>query len=241
MRSDALPLPFSKEISPGRPFRYLLISVVLVLAAIAALPLDFAVGRWAVSGGCPGFFRGMLQAAETFGNGNGVVYIALAVLALDWARRRALPRILVTALGAGMAVNLVKLMVERRRPCAFAFDGTIWDTFGSFIPLTSAGSAGQSFPSAHTATAMGLALALACRYPRARAFFYFMAVLVAAQRVTSGAHFLSDAFCGAAVAFVVATYTLHRGRLAAWFDRFEAEEAADADAAIRLFSRKRAA
>jgi len=68
-----------------------------------------------------------------------------------------------------------------------------------------------------------------------------MAVLVAVQRVTSGAHFLSDAFCGAAVAFVVATFTLHRGQLAARFDRFEAEELVEADAAIRPFSRKRAA
>jgi len=236
-----MPLHISTEAASGRKRRPLLVPGVLLLAAVAVLPLDFAVGHWAVSGGCPGFFRELLEAAEPFGNGNGILYIALAVLALDWARRRTVPRILATALGAGLAADVVKLMIERTRPCAFAFEATIWDSFVSLVPLISAGSGGQSFPSAHTATAMGLAAALAWRYPRARAFFYFMAVLVAVQRVTSGAHFLSDAFCGAAVAFVVATFTLHRGQLAARFDRFEAEELVEADAAIRPFSRKRAA
>jgi membrane-associated phospholipid phosphatase len=221
--------------------RHVLIPTLLLLGAVAVFPLDFALAHWAVNDGCPGFFRELLEASEPFGNGNGILYIVLAVLALDWINRRTAFRILATAFGAGLTADVFKMMIERTRPCAFAFDGTIWDSFGSFFPLASAGSGGQSFPSAHTATAVGLALALSWRYPRARTFFFAMAALVAVQRATSGAHFLSDTFCGAAVACVVATFTIHHGRLAAWFDRYEARETADADDAVRPFPQKRAA
>lgn len=221
--------------------RHVLVPVILVLAAIAVLPLDFTVAHWAVNDGCPGFFRELLEAAEPFGNGNGIFYIVLAVVALDWMNRRAAFRILTTAFGAGLAADLVKMTIERTRPCAFAFEGTIWSSFVRVFPLTSAGSGGQSFPSAHTATAVGLAAGLAWRYPRAKAFFFAMAALVAAQRATGGAHYLSDTFCGAAVACVVATFTIHHGRLAAWFDRYERSETLDADEAVRPFPQKRAA
>jgi len=221
--------------------REVLIPVVLLLAALAVFPLDFAVGRWAVNGGCPSFFRELLEATEPFGNGNGVIYIVLAVIALDWARRRTAFRILVTAYGAGLAANVVKMTVERTRPCAFAFEATIWESFVGIFPLAGAGSGGQSFPSAHVATALGLAAALAWRYPRARLFFFSMAALVAAQRVTSGAHFLSDALCGAAIGCVVATLTLRRGRLAAWFGRYEAKGATAAHDAVQASPRKRVA
>lgn len=221
--------------------RHVLIPAALVVAAIAVLPLDFVVARWAVNDGCPGFFRELLEAAEPFGNGNGILYIALAVLALDWMNRRATLRILTTAFGAGLAADLVKMTIERTRPCAFTFEGSVWDSFVRLFPLASAGSGGQSFPSAHTATAVGLAAGLAWRYPRAKAFFFAMAALVAAQRATGGAHYLSDTFCGAAVACVVATFTIHHGRLAVWFDRYETKGTIDVDEAVRPFPQRRAA
>ena len=221
--------------------RHVVVPALLLLGAVAVLPLDYAVAHWAVDGGCPGFFRELLEAAEPFGNGNGILYIVLAVLALDWANRRKTFRILATAFGAGLAADLIKMTIERTRPCAFAFDGTIADSFVSVFPLASAGSGGQSFPSAHTATAVGLAIALAWRYPRAKAFFFTMAALVAAQRATGGAHYLSDTFAGAALAFALSTFTIHHGRLAAWFDRYEADKTVTVDDAVKPFPQKRAA
>jgi membrane-associated phospholipid phosphatase len=223
-----LPAP---TLPSDRAMRHVLTPVMLVVAAAAVLPLDFAVGHWAVNNGCPRFFRELFEAAEPFGNGNGVAYIALAVFVLAPLRRRAIPRILATAYGAGLAADVIKLFVERTRPRAFVFEGTIWDSFVGVLPLTSAGSSGQSFPSAHTATAVGLAAGLTWLCPRGRFFFLSMAVLVATQRVTSGAHFISDAFCGAAVGCVVASFTLRYGRLAARFDRFEAKGTAETEQA----------
>ena len=60
----------------------LVVPILLLLGALVVLPLDFAVGQWAVGGGCPGFFRELFEAAEPFGNGNGVLYIVLAVVAI---------------------------------------------------------------------------------------------------------------------------------------------------------------
>ena len=231
--------------TPGRSYDWtrsrVLVPALLILGAVLVLPLDFVVGRWAAAGECPGFFRELFEAVEPFGNGNGVFYIVLALLALDWGRRRTIPRILVTAFGAGLAADVVKLFVERTRPCAYVFDGTIWDTFGRFFPLTGAGSGGQSFPSAHTALAVGLAAALAWNYPRARWFFFTVAAVVGIQRVTGGAHYLSDAFFGAAVGWVVAIFTLHTGRLAARLDRFEAEGEGDSEQVATGEQRKQAA
>lgn len=231
--------------TPGRSYGWtrsrVLVPALLIVGAVVVLPLDFVVGRWAAAGECPGVFRELFEAVEPFGNGNGVFYIVLALLALDWGRRRMIPRILATAFGAGLAADVVKLVVERTRPCAYAFDGTIWDTFGRLFPLTGAGSGGQSFPSAHTALAVGLAVALAWNYPRARWFFFTVAAVVGVQRVTGGAHYLSDAFFGAAVGWVVAIFTLHTGRLAAWFDRFEAEGEKDSEQAATTSPRKQAA
>ena len=232
---DSLPVPPIPSVGVTRD---ILLPILLLAAALAALPLDFAVGRWSVKGGCPGFFRELLEAAEPFGNGNGVIYIALALLALNWMNRRTTLRILTTAFGAGLAADLFKLTVERTRPCFFAYEGTIWDSIVGVFPLASAGPGGQSFPSAHTATAVGLAAALAWCYPRARVFFFLMAALVGMQRVIGGAHFISDTFCGAAIASVVASFTLRHERLTAWFDRYEASNATADDDAARPFPQK---
>jgi len=194
----------------------------LLVAAGVALSLDFTVGRWATSGACPGFLRGILDATEPFGDGKGVALIILAVAALDWPRRRAIPRLLTVAYGSALAADIVKLLVERTRPHLFNYEGTIADSFGGLFPLFSVGSSGQSFPSAHTAAAVGLAAGLIWLYPQGRLFFIFMAALVAMQRVSYGVHFVSDTLVGAAIACLVASVTLRHGRLAAWFDRFEA-------------------
>ena len=73
---------------------------------------------------------------------------------------------------------------------------TFESTFHGLFPLFSAGSNGQSFPSGHAATAIGLAVALSILYPRGRWFFALLAVTVAACRVIVHAHFPTDVVAG---------------------------------------------
>ena len=57
----------------------------------------------------------------------------------------------------------------------------------------------QSFPSGHTATAVGLTVGLIRLYPHGRHLFVALAVLAASQRMAASAHYLSDTVAGAAI------------------------------------------
>jgi membrane-associated phospholipid phosphatase len=205
----------------GSRWRDLFLPAVLLTASLVALSVDFPISHWVAMGRCPGFIGESLDVVEPFGNGLGVLVILGAILVLDPRRRTAVPRVVAVSLGAGLIANVVKLSVVRIRPCQFQFEGNVWDTFGQFFPLGSAGSAGQSLPSAHTATAVGLAVALCWLYPRGRGFFVAIAALVACQRIQGGNHYVSDTLCGAAVGCLAAILFIRKGPLAAWFDRFE--------------------
>jgi len=201
---------------------WLLVPAGLVVGAAAALSVDIPLARWCTAGNCPSLLQYLFQVAEPFGHGMGVLLIALTLHQLDPGRRWALPRVLTSSLVAGLAADVLKLLVARTRPYHFSFQGDVWSTFGGWLPLTGAGSAGQSFPSAHTATAVGLALALRWLYPNGRWLFPTLAVLVGCQRIESGAHYLSDVLCGAAVGCLVATVCLRPGAVSRLFDALEA-------------------
>lgn len=204
-----------------RRIRVFLATAVLLLLAWAALWIDYPVARWCRGESCPEAVADVLQVIEPFGNGLGVLAVLIAVWSLDPGRRRGLARLATCAYLPGLAANLIKLMVVRTRPYAFDFQGDIWATFGEWFPMTTAGSEGQSFPSAHTPTAVGLAVGLAWFYPRGRWFFATLAVLVGCQRVVSGFHFPSDVLAGGALGLLVASSCTHIGVLRRVFNAIE--------------------
>lgn len=210
------------SIKPSR--RCLLISAaVFALLGAAALACDMPLARFChelrVDGRWPGDLVRLFSMSEVFGHGLGVFFILLSVFVLDPGHRRALVRVAVATYGAGMSANLVKLCIARWRPHSFDWSkGSVWDTFCGFMTFGDGGSRMQGFPSAHSATAVGLAVALTWLYPRGRWLFTLFAVLVACQRMESGAHFPSDVLFGAALGFIVSAICIHYVR---WFDRFE--------------------
>ena len=123
--------------------------------------------------------------------------ILIAVVVLDPLKCKILPWLIAGSLGSGMIANLLKLTIHRFRPRDFDLtNATVWDTFrtegADFKGM-------QSMPSAHTATAVGLAVMLSAIYPRGRWYFAVLAILVGLQRVVTSAHFPSDVCAGAAV------------------------------------------
>lgn len=183
-----------------------LMPAACMLAAAVAVAVDAAAARVSAESGPAESLRKLANAAEPFGNGLGVVLVLLTIFALDPARRRALPRVATLAWGAGLLANLVKLSIARARPLhwlSLGRDG-ILTSFGGLLPLGQNPSFEQSFPSAHTATAVGLALALAWLYPRGRVWFLGLATLVGAQRVLTDYHFPSDVLAGAALGVLTA-------------------------------------
>ena len=204
-----------------------LLAVALSLAALPALPTDLTLARALMEGRLPGDLRRVLTWSEAFAHGVGVALIAMAALWLDAGRRRRWPRVLFMAYGAGISADVVKLFIGRYRPrYFFALDlssPSVDDTFAGFMRSLVDGldHSVQSFPSAHTATACGLAIGLSRIYPRARWLFLCLATLAAAQRLDAGAHFLSDVFAGAGLGVFVATLSLDTRVFGGWFDRLE--------------------
>ncbi|MBS0208496.1 MAG: phosphatase PAP2 family protein [Planctomycetes bacterium] len=190
----------------------------LAAASAVALWFDVPLARWSIDESSFRFLAGLFHVAETFGNGIGVVIIVVAVAMLDPAARRSIGWLLGASIGSGLAADLLKLLIGRMRPRHWLdprqnLSPEALDTFVGWLPFGQGGSGLQSFPSAHTATAVGLALGLSAIYPRGRVLFFALAALVAAQRVTSDAHHLSDVLAGAAVACLIAPWCVGKLRM----------------------------
>lgn len=208
-----------------KPAGPLWLALLLALAGVGALAVDLPVTSWLLHHDPPGLLAKLATLSEAFGHGAGVAMLLVAIYVLDPARRVNLPRVAAASLGAGLAANVLKLLLGRMRPHhlpeGFNFAGSVFDTFGSWLPLAGGGSGAQSFPSAHSATAAGLAVVLAHFYPRGRWLFAALAALVVLQRLLAGAHYLSDTLLGAALGCLVAGMCLRPRLLGGWFDRLE--------------------
>jgi membrane-associated phospholipid phosphatase len=209
-------------------------SVIFLIVATTSLAIDLPVARFSLSRGVPKEISAFLSLAEVFAHGAGVAVILLAVWVLDPCRRRHLPRLLVCAFGSGLVAQSLKQVISRTRPRQFGFDGSVWDTFLGWGPTVSSGDLAnaldrtiQSFPSGHTATAVGLALGLSRLYPHGRWLFALFAFLAACQRIDVGAHFVSDTFAAAAVGCLIVGLMSDVRFFGSWFDRFEEGRASE--------------
>lgn len=217
---------------PARQMRLAAASLVLLILGAAAFPVDLTVksifdkkvpektasverdslptkSNWRI----PGDLRGFLNLCEVFAHGLGVAMIGLAVIAIDPASRRWVPRILLCAYLGGILAVSIKLLVARTRPEYFAGGETFADTFIRWLPGFSSPTKEQSFPSGHAATAAALAAALAWRYPQGTWFFALLAMLAGMQRLAEGAHYLSDVLIGGGIGLAFAAIWLPDGWL----------------------------
>lgn len=192
------------------------LALLLVLLAATALSIDvYAAKRWKRYPQ-KGVAYSAAILSESFGHGLGVGWILLTIATLDPRNRRKVGPLAVLAFGSGLFANVFKLAVQRWRPLHFRTSNSVWDTFAgwpiagsSYSSLERLGSEIQSFPSAHTATATGLAIGLTIIYPRGRWLFIVGAILVALQRQAVRAHFTSDTLVGAAIGCLWGAIWLH--------------------------------
>ncbi len=135
----------------------------------------------------------------------------------------------------GLAADVIKLLVHRVRPCRYDFQsgepifrGLSFTSVESFGDIFEASY--HSVPSAHTAVAVGLAVALGWLYPRGRSWFLLVAALTGASRVDGGAHFASDVCWGAALGYLLAHQCVGQTRFGRWFDNWESKHKPPSDA-----------
>jgi membrane-associated phospholipid phosphatase len=205
----------------GARWQALIASGLLLVIAVAMLPLDAPFAQWCARIEWPPAFEKLLLLSEVFGHAIGILVIGLLVFQLDPVRRWVVPRVMFTALGAGVAADIVKLFIARARPRHCELEKCAWDMVAGFFAPGSGGISHQSFPSGHAAAAVALAFALAALYPRGRSVFFGLAVLASVQRLVEASHYLTDIFAGAAIGALVAAVCLEVGPLAALFDRRE--------------------
>lgn len=180
---------------------------LLLLSAWLVFPHDAYLALYChkIPNGHPKWLRNIFDNVEPFGHIVGVVIASALVLLLGRKQWKAGMSLFCAGLFGGLAANCGKLFLGRVRPRNFDF-ATLDShaTITGWLPFLSEGSAGQSFPSAHTATAVAMAVFLGSLYPRARWFFFAMTLLVMAHRLHSGAHYPSDILTGAALGWLVA-------------------------------------
>ncbi len=156
---------------------------------------------------------------------NGAIWYALAVLGIGTAylRRKILTDrpdlaqlakevrawlfMIVTMATSGIFINVLKFSVGRERPRFLFRDGT-----SDFHPFALR-IADCAFPSGHTQSIWTAMLCLSLLFPKGRALFIPVAVLISASRFIIGAHYLSDVV---ASIFIAAAFTLLWRR---WFER----------------------
>ena len=181
------------------------VPLLLILAGIAALPVDVPIDQWVRGCDIPGIVDDIFVAGESFGNAAGAILIVLTISVLAPDLRRRTPVILCAALCSGLASQAVKVFVSRTRPRDLPPDiASFAETFQWPFQMTLENIRIRSLPSSHTATAVGLAVALAWCFPRGRWLFTGLAALVAVQRVEIRAHYPSDVLFGAALGWCVA-------------------------------------
>lgn len=203
----ALPAPACLPWTAGQLW---ITAAVLTALAAGAVSLDLPLANTIHDHGLPEPLRRPVRLAEVFGWGGSVALLILTAAVLDRRGWRIVPRLALGALGAGLLADGVKFLVARLRPAAADLSGSVQDTFVAWLPLLNGHTLGrpyghtlQSFPSAHAATAAGLAVGLAALYPRGRWLFVAFAVLACLQRMDAQAHFASDVMAGAALGCIV--------------------------------------
>ncbi|QDU95081.1 phosphatase PAP2 family protein [Lignipirellula cremea] len=205
----------------------LLLAGCCSVLTLAALTIDLPIAAYCRGEKqLPGDIVRILDLFEAFAHGAGVITIAITMVVLDPAAKPYLARILTYAFGPGLLANLVKMLVERSRPHSGVLPSSVWETFGPLAPWLGEGWSGhhelQSFPSGHTSVAVGLAIALAWRYPRGSWLFAIFAAMAGLQRVACGAHYLSDTLGAAALAGLFAACCFDDRLLGGCFNRLEA-------------------
>lgn len=107
--------------------------------------------------------------------------------------------VLLALSGSHLAVQILKRLVARTRPC---------DTDGRLLALIDAPDP-FSFPSGHAAAAMSVAATLALVMPPLGMIAFPLAVTVAASRVVLRVHHVSDVVAGAALGLGAAIGAVH--------------------------------
>lgn len=199
-----------------------LLAALVILAGLAVI--DEAASRGAI--GWPDAWRAPFFLITDYGLSEWVLIPSLVIMILarlamfplkGQSRAVSAETALVSAfIFAGVAIpglltNLLKRLIGRGRP-------TVYDEVGPFSFQNIVNDwTFQSFPSGHSATALGIAFTIGFVWPRSFFPLLIVGLLVAISRVPVGMHYPTDVFAGCVVgmlgAYVVRNLFARKGWL----------------------------
>lgn len=203
----------------GQPATIWFLLILWLFAIIVASRLDAPVALRVYSSGLYNTVRWSRIAQISKAPGTYYVSLVIAAILWCWPGRgvRAACFLLLSGAVAGLFYATGKWMVGRSRPIfdngkfnshPFAFDYFHGGLHGLLMNHPN-----LSFPSGHTCLAFASATALAMMIPRWSGVFFTIALIVAAERIFEGAHYVSDVVAGAGLgvpAAIVASIILRR-------------------------------
>lgn len=199
----------------ARTRRYPLVWSTIYVTLFCLLSIAFfdrPVALWLkanVHGEVEGFFKVItrLGEAELYLVPAGILWIGMMVVGLRakaddvrqrWRRLSFTPAFLFLSIAlSGLLSNALKVSLGRYRP-RYLFQEGLY----GFSPFNTEWGM-NSFPSGHSQAAFAAMTALMVIFPRYDAFWLLIALLVAASRVVTTVHWLSDAVAGSYLAVAV--------------------------------------
>ena len=115
-------------------------------------------------------------------------------------RMQVMAFISLTTIASGLTANIFKLIFARYRPVEFIESGNFgftWFDYGYRL---------ASFPSGHSATALGVAMAFVLLFPRYMLIFVLVGLLIIFSRVVLTEHYLSDVLMGGYVGVITSIW-----------------------------------
>jgi membrane-associated phospholipid phosphatase len=191
-------------------------AAILLVGGLVATLLDQLAQAWLPPEGDPYYprleARGWYEVLRSVGSMLTWILLGVAMLLHDRAHPRhaerfRAARLVGAPLVAGIAAELLKLLLRRERP------GT-GDLLYTFKPLGDGllSSSNVGLPSSHTAVAFAGATLLALAVPWSTPVALLAAAGCALTRVLAGAHHVSDVYLGALVGVLGALWVWRLGR-----------------------------
>lgn len=210
-------------------------STLLWMAGIATLMVpmltlvDIPTARWFASDPLPRELADILDLSRVFSHGSGVFMILLGLILMAPKRRWYVPRLAALAMGGGAVATITKMFVLRPRPSGLNLDvgahdyAWLWAFDWTLEQVATFDANTRAFPSGNVATAIALSVGLWCVLPRGRWLFLTLCLGAVLQRLSCGAHFVSDLFGGAGCGLLWAYVCFHPKLLGNVFDKLEPE------------------
>jgi len=203
----------------------LLASLGIALLWLCIVGLDVPLFQWFRTVELPGDVGKAIMLSEAFAHGLSVAMLLVILGVIDPDARRRVGVVAVCAFGSGALASLMKRCVPRLRPPYSqesmnsgldSFPSASWWFVGAPEQMPSGlvelvarePDALHSFPSAHAATAVGLAWGLTWYFRRGGGLFFLLATLAAVQRFVCAAHWPSDILAGGMLASVLSIVVL---------------------------------